>query len=76
MKCAACHGEMVKKEGEIDFRIEGKLYLARNVVHEECKSCGEKVLSPEVSQKLFDKIKKRDFVEEKVKLPILEGTYG
>jgi len=67
---------MVRKKGEIDFRIEGKLYLARNVVYEECPSCGERVLSPEISQDLFDKIKKRDFVEEKVKLPILEGTYG
>jgi YgiT-type zinc finger domain-containing protein len=76
MKCAACHGEMVTKKGEIDFRIEGRLYLARNVVYEECRSCGEKVLSPEMSQKLFDKIKKGDFVEEEIKLPILEGTYG
>jgi len=76
MKCAACRSDMVRKKGEIDFRIEGKLYLARNVVYEECPSCGERVLSPEVSQDLFDKIKKRDFVEEKVKLPILEGTYG
>mgnify|MGYP001046544267 FL=1 len=76
MKCAACRSDMVRKKGEIDFRIEGKLYLARNVVYEECPSCGERVLSPEISQDLFDKIKKRDFVEEKVKLPILEGTYG
>jgi len=76
MKCAACRGEMVRKRGEIDFRIEGKLYLARNVVYEECKSCGEKVLSPEVSQNLFDKIKRGDFIEERVNLPILEGTYG
>jgi len=27
MKCAAWHNEMVKKRGEIDLRIEGKLYL-------------------------------------------------
>ena len=67
---------MMRKKGEIDFRVEGKLYLARNVVYQECMSCGEKFLSPEVSQKLFDKIKNRDFVEEKVMLPILEGTYG
>ena len=29
MKCAACHNEMVQKKGEIDLRIEGKLYLVR-----------------------------------------------
>ena len=76
MKCAVCHKEMVKKKGEIDLRIKGKLYLARNVTYEVCQGCGEKVLSPEVSQDLFDKIKRREFVEESVKLPVLDGTYG
>ena len=76
MKCAACHNEMVKKRGEIDLRISGKLYLVRHVVYEECQSCGEKVLSPRVSQDLYDKIKKGEFVEETVKIHVLEGTYG
>jgi len=67
---------MVKKTGEIDFRIGGRLYLTRNVVYEECLSCGEKVLSPEVSQELFERIKNREFVEEEVKIPVLDGTYG
>jgi len=35
MKCAACHNEMVKKKGEVDLKIEGKLYLVRNVSYEE-----------------------------------------
>lgn len=56
MKCAVCHHPMVKKTGEIDLRIGGKLYLARNVAYEECLSCGEKVLSPQVSQELFERI--------------------
>jgi YgiT-type zinc finger domain-containing protein len=76
MKCAACHNEMVQKKGEIDLRIEGKLYLARNVSYEECPVCGEKVLSPKVSQGLFEKIKNRRFVEETIKIPVLDGTYG
>ena len=76
MKCAACHHPMVKTTGEIDFRIGGRLYLARKVVYEECPSCGEKVLSPEVSQELFERIKNREYVEETVKIPVLDGTYG
>lgn len=76
MKCAVCRHPMVKKTGEIDLRIGGKLYLVRNVVYEECLSCGEKVLSPEVSQELFEKIKKREYVEEIVKLPVLDVKYG
>ncbi len=35
MKCAACHNEMVKKKGEVGLKIEGKLYLVRNVSYEE-----------------------------------------
>ncbi len=31
MKCAACYNEMVKKKGEVDLKIEGKLYLVRNI---------------------------------------------
>ena len=76
MKCAACHNEMVKKKGEIDLRIEGKLYLVRNVSYEECPSCGEKVLSPEISEVLFEKIRNGEFVEETVRIPVLDGTYG
>lgn len=76
MKCAVCHNDMVRKRGEIDLRIGGKLYLVRSVLYEECLACGEKVLSPKVSQDLFDKIKKGEFVEETLKIPVLEGTYG
>ena len=76
MKCAACHTELVKKTGEIDLRIHGKLYIGRNVSYEECPSCGEKVLSPEVSQDLYGKIKHGDFAEESLRVPVLEGTFA
>ena len=76
MKCAACHHEMVRKNGEIDLRIGGKLYLVRNVFYEECSSCGEKVLSPEISEILFEKIGNKEFVEQTISVPVLDGTYG
>ena len=76
MKCAACHDEMVMKKGEIDLRIGGKLYLVRNVFYEECTSCGEKVLSPEIGEILFEKIKNKEFVEQMINVPVLDGTYG
>ena len=76
MKCAACYNEMVDKRGEIDLRIEGVLYLVRNVSYEECPSCGEKVLSPEISETLFKKIENKEFVEQMVNVPVLDGTYG
>jgi YgiT-type zinc finger domain-containing protein len=76
MKCAACHREMVRKKGEIDLRIGGKLYLVRNVFFEECSSCGEKVLSPKISEILFEKIGNKEFVEQTIRVPVLDGTYG
>ena len=76
MKCATCHHEMARKMGEIDLRVGGKLYLVRNVFYEECSSCGEKVLSPKISQELFQKIKNREFVEETVKIPVLDRAGG
>lgn len=76
MKCAVCHNKMVQKKGEIDLRIGGTLYLVRNATFEESSACGEKVLSPKVSEVLFDKIKNGDFVEEVIKIPVLDGTYG
>lgn len=76
MKCAACHNEMSKRKGEIDLRIEGKLYLVRKVLYEECPYCGEKVLSPETSEVLFEKIKNKDFIEQTISVPVLDGTYG
>jgi len=72
MNCAACHNEMVKKKGSIDLRNGGKLYIVKNVSYEECTICGERVLSPEVSQDLFDKIRKKQFVEETFKVPVLD----
>lgn len=76
MKCAACHHEMNSKKGEIDLRIEGALFLVKNVPFEECPSCGEKVLSPDISKMLYRKIKKKEFVEKMINVPILDGTYG
>ncbi len=64
MECAACHNEMIRKKGEIDFRVDGKLYIVRNLEYEECQVCGEKVLSPRVSEYLFQKVKKGQFQEE------------
>ena len=76
MRCSACNHEMARKRGEIDLRIGGKLYLVRDVSYEECSSCGEKVLSPEISEILFQKIDNKEFIEQMISVPVLDGTYG
>jgi YgiT-type zinc finger domain-containing protein len=74
-KCAVCRNEMIEKRGEMDLRIKGKLYLVRNVSYEECQFCGEKVISPELSKILYKKIQNKDFVEQSIRIPVLDGTY-
>ncbi|NJL59839.1 MAG: YgiT-type zinc finger protein [Desulfobacteraceae bacterium] len=72
MKCIACQNKMVEKKGTIDLRISGKLCFVRNVSYEECPVCGERVLSPKVSQSIFERIKTKQFIEETVRIPVLD----
>ena len=74
MKCATCHTTMVIRKGEVDLRVKGKLYLVRDVTYEECPSCGEKIISPEIAQKLYEKIKNKQFREESICVPVLNGV--
>ena len=73
MKCTVCHAQMAQKRGEIELRIHGKLFLVENVLYEECPSCGERVLSPEISQDIFNKISQKEYVEKQIIVPVVEG---
>jgi hypothetical protein len=42
-------------------RTEQRLQEVENVFYEECPFCGEKVISPEISEVLFRKIENQDF---------------
>lgn len=76
MKCATCHANMISKKGEFDLRIKGRLYLVRNTSYQECPSCGEKVLSPDVSQRLYEKIQNGQFKKENISISVLDGAYS
>ncbi len=76
MKCAACHHEMVSKRGEIDLRVSGVLFLVRDVAYDESPSCGEKVISPDITNILYEKIKNEEYVKKMINVPVLDGTYG
>jgi len=72
MQCAACRGQMQTKQGEIELRIHGKLYLVENVIFQECTMCGERVLSPQVSKDIFAKVQGHEYKERQVLLPVIE----
>ena len=74
--CAVCQNQTFKTVGEIDLRIEGRLYLVRNVSYEECPFCGERALAPNVAKVLYNKIEKEQFVEQTLRIPVLDGAYA
>ena len=76
MKCAVCQNQMCEKVGEIDLRIEGRLYLFKNVSYEECPFCGEKVLMPDVAKVLYNKVQKKEYIEQTLCIPVVDGTYA
>ena len=73
MKCSVCHAQMEQRQGEIELRIHGRLFLVDNVTYQECPTCGERVLSPEISQDIFDKITRKQFKEIQMVVPVVEG---
>jgi len=74
MNCAACNSHMVHKQGEIELRIGGKLFLEENVSYQQCEECGERVLTPDVSQEIFNKITKKDYKEKQIIVPVIESN--
>ncbi|NIM12443.1 MAG: YgiT-type zinc finger protein [Candidatus Aminicenantes bacterium] len=72
MICAACQGKMIRKNGDIDLRINGELYIVHNVPIEECCNCGEKVLDPETSEVIYERVHLKQYKKEKIEIPILD----
>ncbi|MCK4765404.1 MAG: YgiT-type zinc finger protein [Candidatus Aminicenantes bacterium] len=63
---------MVKKNGDVDLRINGNLYIVHNVTFEECLNCGEKILDPEISEVIYERIHTKQYRKEKVEIPVLD----
>ncbi|MCP5104127.1 MAG: YgiT-type zinc finger protein [bacterium] len=72
MICAACKGKMIKKNADIDLRINQTLYIVHNVPVEECINCGEKVVDPETSESIYDRIHHKQYKKEILEIPTLD----
>jgi len=61
-KCFFCGG-IVKsfKEGSFDYRLEGKLYVVKDIPSGLCVQCGEKYITAKASKKINDMIEKGKF---------------
>jgi hypothetical protein len=58
--------------GIIDLRINRDLYIVHNVTFEECLNCGEKVIDPETSESIYERIHTGKYRKEKVEIPVLD----
>ncbi len=72
MTCTACKGNMARKQGDLDLRVKGELYIAHNVCFEECSNCGEIVLDPVTSETIYKRIKSKQYKKEKMEIPVLD----
>lgn len=61
MKCEMCNGKLSKVKEELEFSTPalGKL-LIPNVTFFKCNECGEKLLTPEISNKVTDYVKTKE----------------
>jgi YgiT-type zinc finger domain-containing protein len=61
MKCEMCNGKLSKVKEELEFSTPalGKL-LIPNVTFFKCNECGEKLLTPEISNKVMDYVKTKE----------------
>lgn len=72
MKCAVCSGEMRKTVSQLELRIGDELYIIKNVPHEYCESCGEKVLDPDVSETIYRLITDKKYSKRIYRLSTLD----
>jgi YgiT-type zinc finger domain-containing protein len=72
MICAACKGKMLKKNTDIDLRINSELYIVHNVQLEECSNCGEKVIDPKTSEAIYERIHMKQYKRETIEVPTLD----
>ena len=74
MTCAACGHTMESKTGELDLRVNGELFIVRNVAFEECRNCGERVIAPDIGEKAYQDITAGRYRRERIDIPVVEAA--
>ena len=63
-KCFFCEGKIKQiKVGSFDYRLEGKLYVVKDIPAGLCVQCGEKYITAQASKKINNMIEKGAFCE-------------
>jgi len=74
MTCAACGHTMLSKTGELDLRVHGELFIVRSVAFEECPNCGERVVDPIVSERVYQDITMGRYQRQNINIPVVEAV--
>ncbi len=71
-----CYGKMESRNGKIELRVNGRLFLVVNVSYQQCESCGERILAPEISQAVFRKVQSRQYTQKQIVTPVIQEHFA
>jgi HTH-type transcriptional regulator/antitoxin MqsA len=70
--CSICGGRLKKEKISFDFRFNGELVVIDNLPVEVCLQCGEKVISPVVSQKIDEILARKKKPKKIINIPVYQ----
>ncbi len=72
MRCLLCKAEMEKKEVTCDFRLDDGLFIVEHVPAFVCSQCGERVFSPETTDKVLAMVARKSVFKRTVSVPVVD----
>ncbi|MEK6814030.1 MAG: YgiT-type zinc finger protein [Nitrospirota bacterium] len=72
MKCLLCKSEMKERKVTCDFRLDDGLFIVEHVPAFVCSQCGERVFSPETTDKVLAMVARKSIFNRTVSVPVAD----
>mgnify|MGYP001620199208 FL=1 len=72
MKCLLCKSEMQEREVTCDFRLDEGLFIIEHVPALACPQCGERVFSPETTDRVLSLVSRKSAFGRTVSVPVAD----
>ncbi len=72
MTCLLCRAEMEDREVTLDLRLDEELFIIQNVPAQVCPQCGERVFSPETTDRVLSLARRRTAFDRMVSVPVAD----
>jgi YgiT-type zinc finger domain-containing protein len=72
MRCAFCKGEVEERLIRYVQEFEGRVIIIENVPAEVCTQCGEKLIRPEVAEKIQRLVWEQPSPKRSTKVPVYD----